>query len=53
MSRKILGFETDEDYALIAGTMALLVALGTLMYFTRTLSRRQQGGPSTAASAAG
>ncbi len=42
-----------EDYALITGTMALLVALGTLMYFTRTLSRRQQGGPLAAASAAG
>ena len=27
-----------EDYALITGTVALLVALGALMYFTRTLS---------------
>jgi inner membrane protein len=42
-----------EDYALITGTIALLVALGTLMYFTRTLSRGQQGGPLAAASAAG
>ncbi len=42
-----------EDYALITGTIALLVALGALMYFTRTLSRGQQGGPLAAASAAG
>ena len=33
-----------EDYALITGTVALLVALGALMYFTRTLS----GGPGVA-----
>jgi len=33
-----------EDYALITGTVALLVALAALMYFTRTLS----GGPSVA-----
>jgi inner membrane protein len=32
-----------EDYALITGTVALLVALAALMYFTRTLARRQPG----------
>ncbi len=42
-----------EDYALITGTIALLVALGALMYYTRTLSRGQQGGPLAVASAAG
>jgi inner membrane protein len=42
-----------EDYALITGTIALLVALGALMYFTRTLSRGHQGGPLAAASATG
>jgi inner membrane protein involved in colicin E2 resistance len=31
---------TLEDYALLTGTLALLVGLGLLMYFTRTLSIR-------------
>lgn len=38
-----------EDYALLTGTIALLAALGALMYFTRTLSRQTlSGAPSHA-----
>jgi inner membrane protein len=41
-----------EDFALITGTVALLAALGALMYFTRTLSRTVPAEPSLAAAAA-
>jgi len=41
-----------EDYALITGTVALLVALAALMYFTRTLSQRQPDGTPLTVSAA-
>lgn len=41
-----------EDYALITGTVALLVALAALMYFTRTLAQRRPDGTPLAVSAA-